>query len=424
MLKIGVIADDFTGATDIASFLVLNGLSTIQLTQVKEDLRAPDVEAIVISGKTRSCPVSEAISESLKAYEWLRKNGCKQIYFKYCSTFDSTAKGNIGPVADALMQAIGTDFTIFSPSLPVNGRTVYQGYLYAGNVLLQDSGMRNHPITPMTDSYLVRLVEMQSKGKCGVIDCYTLERGVEAVRERMTELKAQGYSYAAVDALNEQHLLTQGQAFADLPLVTGGSGLAIGLARAVRESNADAAAAQQKGYPQGKKAVAFSGSCSVMTNRQVDLYRKNAPSYEIDVGRLLASATEREAQLKEAVDFVTQNSQGQYAPLVFATANPDKLKEIQQRFGGEISARAVEECFASLAKTLRAQGYERFIVAGGETSGIVTKSLEVEGFYIGPAVAPGVPWVRSINSPISLILKSGNFGDEEFFIKAQRDYPV
>ena len=190
MLKLGVIADDFTGATDIASFLVKNGLSTIQLTEVDENLKAPEeAEAIVISGKTRSCDSKIAIAESIKALNWLKSQGCKRFYFKYCSTFDSTAKGNIGPVTDALMHELGVDFTIISPALPVNGRTVYKGYLFVNDELLSESGMRNHPITPMTDSNLVRLMEMQSQGKCAVIDVNILKRDCEEMKIDCVEIK-------------------------------------------------------------------------------------------------------------------------------------------------------------------------------------------------------------------------------------------
>lgn len=196
MIKIGVIADDFTGATDIASFLVLNGLRTVQLCGVQPDTPVPDAEAIVISHKSRSCPAEEAVAQTQASLQWLLKHDCKQIYFKYCSTFDSSKKGNIGPVADALMETLHTPFTVFSPALPVNGRTVYKGYLFVGDVLLSESGMRHHPITPMTDSSLVRLVEMQSKGKCGVVQHDTIARGVAAVKERIAELQKAGYSYA------------------------------------------------------------------------------------------------------------------------------------------------------------------------------------------------------------------------------------
>lgn len=391
-LKIGVIADDFTGATDIASFLVLNGLKTVQMCGITPDLPAPDAEAVVISHKSRSCPVQEAIDQTQASLQWLLQHGCQQVYFKYCSTFDSSAQGNIGPVADALMESLGENFTIFSPALPVNGRTVYKGYLFVGDVLLEESGMRHHPITPMTDSSLVRLVEMQSKGKCGVVTLETVRQGAAAVKAKLAELKAAGYSYAVIDAVDESDLVVQGEALQDMRLVTGGSGLAIGLARQVAAPGSDSQQAQSLGYPQGKHAVVFSGSCSVMTNKQVAFYQEHADDHN--------------------------------APLIYATANPDELAAIQQKYGVEASSHAVENFFAQLSTELYAAGVRRFIIAGGETSSIVTKSLQVDGFYIGPAIAPGVPWVRSINNDISLTLKSGNFGQEDFFLKAQRDFPV
>lgn len=227
MIKIGVIADDFTGATDIASFLVENGLPTVQINGVPTGKMPEAIDALVISLKTRSCPVVEATQQSLAALSWLQQQGCKQIYFKYCSTFDSTAKGNIGPVTDALMDALDTPFTVFSPALPVNGRTVYQGYLFVMNQLLAESGMRHHPVNPMTDSYLPRLVESQSTGRCGVVSAHVFEQGVKAVRQELARLQQEGYRYAVLDALTEHHLEIQGEALRDAPLVTGGSGLAV-----------------------------------------------------------------------------------------------------------------------------------------------------------------------------------------------------
>lgn len=422
-MKIGVIADDFTGATDIASFLVLNGLKTVQMCGVTPDTPAPDAEAVVISHKSRSCPVADAIAETQASLQWLLQHGAQQIYFKYCSTFDSSKDGNIGPVADALMETLGEKFTIFSPALPVNGRTVYKGYLFVGDVLLEESGMRNHPITPMTDSSLVRLVEMQSKGKCGVVTLETIRQGAQAVKAKIEELKAQGYSYAVLDAVDESDLVVQGEALKDMRLVTGGSGLAIGLARQVAEPNSDSKQAQSLGYPQGKQAVVFSGSCSVMTNKQVAFYQQQAATKVVDVDKLMAT-NDLKAFVKEYVTFYQEHAQDQNAPLIYATANPDDLKRIQNQYGVAQSSHAVENFFAQLSKDLYQCGVRRFIIAGGETSSIVTKSLEVAGFYIGPAIAPGVPWVRSVNNDISLTLKSGNFGQEDFFLKAQQEFPV
>lgn len=423
-LKIGVIADDFTGATDIASFLVLNGLKTVQLCGVTDDLTPPDAQAIVISHKSRSCPVKDALSEVETSLKWLKKHNCKQIYFKYCSTFDSTKEGNIGPVTDFLMEQLNTDFTVISPALPVNGRAVFKGYLFVGDTLLEESGMRNHPITPMTDSSLVRLMEAQSNGKCGVIDVYTIRKGVDAIKDRIATLKQEGFKYAVADAIDENDLILQGEAFKDLALVTGGSGLAIGLARANCEQDSSIEEAQKLGYPQGKKAVVLSGSCSLMTNKQVKFYQNHAPSKLVEVDALLNNGTDVNQYIDSFVCFVKDHLDDELAPLIYATANKDDLSRIQSQYGVQASSEAVEKFFAELSKRLKDIGVERFIVAGGETSGIVTKSLEVQGFYIGPAIAPGVPWVRSINSSISLTLKSGNFGQEDFFLKAQKDFNV
>lgn len=424
MLKIGVIADDFTGATDIASFLVLNGLKTVQLCGVSSDTELPDVEAVVISHKSRSCPVPEALDETLASLKWLQDHDCQQIYFKYCSTFDSSSKGNIGPVTDALMEKLGETFTIFQPALPVNGRTVYNGYLFVGDVLLEESGMRNHPITPMTDSSLIRLVQMQSKGKCGLIDLATIRRGVDAIHEKIESLKSEGYSYAVLDAVDESDLVTQGLALKDMKLVTGGSGLAIGLARASAEADANSEKAQSLGYPQGKKAVVLSGSCSVMTNKQVAFYAQKAACKEVNVDSLLAPNANLDDIVNSYQQFVLEHLQDEYAPLIYATTDPQQLERIQNQYGTDQSSAAVEQFFATLASKLKDQGCERFVVAGGETSGVITKALEVKGFFIGPAIAPGVPWVRSINNQISLTLKSGNFGQEDFFLKAQKEFPV
>ncbi|MDO5537460.1 MAG: four-carbon acid sugar kinase family protein, partial [Desulfovibrionaceae bacterium] len=355
----------------------------------------------------------------------LLKNGCKLIYFKYCSTFDSSPRGNIGPVADMLMQELGTDFTIFQPALPINGRAVFKGYLFVGDVLLSDSGMRNHPITPMTDSYLPRLVEMQSKGKCGVIDVYTVRKGVQAVLDKVAELKSKGYSYAVLDAITEDDLLIEGEAFKDMPLVTGGSGLPIGLARAVREEGSDAETAMRLGYPQGKKAVVLSGSCSIMTNAQVGYYAKLAATLPVNVALLMGGdEAALAAYMDEMTAFLKEHLDDEYAPLVYATADTTTLAAIQNKYGVEASSSMVEKFFATLAVRARELGVQRFIIAGGETSSIVTKALEVAGFYIGKPIAPGVPWVRSINSPLSLTLKSGNFGQEDFFVRAQKEFPV
>ncbi|MBU3891647.1 four-carbon acid sugar kinase family protein [Serratia rubidaea] len=420
MMLLGVIADDFTGATDIASFLVENGLSTVQLNGVPDNDDAVHAQAVVISLKSRSCPAEQAVEQSLQALDWLRRQGCQRFYFKYCSTFDSTARGNIGPVTDALLDALGESQTVISPALPVNGRTVYQGYLFVMDQLLSESGMRNHPVTPMTDSNLLRLMEAQASGRCGLIDAAAMNAGADGVRERLQQLAQQGVRYVVLDTLNEQHLLTQGAALKDMKLVTGGSGLAIGLAR--QWAQPGQTQAQAAGAPQGEKAVVLSGSCSTMTNKQVVRYRQQAAAQAIDVARCISDA-ERERYARELSDWVQQQS-GDLAPLLYATAEPDALRQTQQQYGVEAASQAVEALFAALVRRLYQAGFRRFIVAGGETSGVVTQALDIRGFHIGPCISPGVPWVRAIEQPVSLALKSGNFGDENFFARAQTEFPL
>ncbi|CAI1843927.1 Uncharacterized protein conserved in bacteria [Serratia fonticola] len=420
-MLLGVIADDFTGATDIASFLVENGLPTVQLNGVPQDDTPVDSQAVVISLKSRSCPVDQAVEQSLQALAWLQRQGCRQFYFKYCSTFDSTAQGNIGPVTDALLNALGEQQTVISPALPVNGRTVYQGYLFVMDQLLSESGMRNHPVTPMTDSNLMRLMEAQASGRCGLVNAAEMDRGAGAVKEKLQQLAQLGVRYVVLDTLNEQHLLTQGEALKTMKLVTGGSGLAIGIARQWTQPGQEKA--QSAGAPQGKKAVVLSGSCSTMTNKQVARYRQQAPAQSIDVSRCI-TAGDRSVYAAELSTWVEQQAAQPLAPLLYATAEPEQLQQTQQQYGTEAASQAVEALFAEVVKRLQQQGFSRFIVAGGETSGVVTQALGIRGFHIGPCISPGVPWVRAIEQPVSLALKSGNFGDENFFARAQTEFSV
>lgn len=412
-MKLGVIADDFTGATDIAGFLVENGLSTLQLSGVPEhDGDLPRVDAVVISLKSRSCPAGEAVRDSLAALAWFQARGCPRIYQKYCSTFDSTAAGNIGPVTDALLAALGQDFTLICPALPVNGRTVYQGNLFVGALPLAESGMRHHPITPMQDSNLLRLMEGQGSGRAGLVPFATIDKGAAAIAGAFEQLAEDGVRYAVVDTLTEQHLLDIATAALHLPLVTGGSGLAIGLARQL--GSGDLQGAREAGWPRGSRAVVLSGSCSEMTNRQVARYRQHAPALALDVARCLEDA-DYPAELAQWV--LAQPLAP--APLVYATTSPGELARIQESHGQQAASDAVEHCFARLAQLLQGAGVDGFIIAGGETSSRITQALGVKAFHIGPQIAPGVPWVRAIDAPLSLALKSGNFGDEDFFDKAQ-----
>ncbi|WP_181952401.1 3-oxo-tetronate kinase [Yersinia canariae] len=420
-MRLGVIADDFTGATDIASFLVENGMSTVQINGVPEADYQVSADAVVISLKSRSCPAKAAVADSLSALAWLQAQGCQQFYFKYCSTFDSTAQGNIGPVTDALMDALNQQQTIICPALPVNGRTVYQGYLFVMGQLLSESGMRHHPVTPMTDSNLLRLMNAQARGHSGLINNTVMDQGVDAVKSQLRMLKEEGVRYVVLDTLSEAHLLTQAEAVRDMVLVTGGSGLAIGLARQWMKGVKHQSLATLAGTPQGKLCVVLSGSCSTMTNQQVARYIQQAPSQSIDVARCLK---EPESYAKALYIWVMENISGPLAPLLYATSEPEVLQKIQQQWGAAVASEAVEHLFGALARRLQQQGVQRFIVAGGETSGIVAQSLGIQAFHIGPAISPGVPWVKSTDHPISLALKSGNFGDENFFARAQTEFAV
>lgn len=413
---LGVIADDFTGASDIASFLVENGLRTIQMNGVPTTELQTEVDAVVISLKSRSNPVDEAIAQSLSALAWLQNNGATQFYFKYCSTFDSTAKGNIGPVTDALLKALGEEFTIISPALPVNGRTIFNGYLFVGQVLLNESGMQNHPITPMREANLLRLMDAQAAGKTGLVPYPEVIKGAENVKKCFDLLQQQGYRYAVVDSVDNDQLAILAEAVAEMKLVTGGSGLAGYMA--ARKSQG---VKRDAFVPSRGKTVILSGSCSVMTNKQVEDYLPKAACKRLDIANIL----QNQNYLDEVYQWVVENLDQPLAPMVYATVPPQELQQIQQQFGAEKASQTIEQAFAQLADKLIQNGVTNIITAGGETSSIVVQTLGFAGFHIGKQIAPGVPWLQSItpssfsSKPIFLALKSGNFGKEDFFSYAQ-----
>ncbi len=415
-MHIGVIADDLTGATDIAGFLANNGLDTIQFMGLPDAGLRIDAGAAVVSLKSRSLPAAEAVELSLRALAWLRDNGCKQVYFKYCSTFDSTAAGNIGPVTEALLAELGSDFTVLCPSLPVNGRTVENGVLLVNGTPLADTGMRHHPVNPMTDSRLVALMEMQSTGKAGIVPLATVRAGAAAVVVKLDALRQDGIRYAVLDAVTDADLDILAEALDDMPLLTGGSGLGAARARFVCSRHGVTGSGSDGGRPPGGKVVALSGSCSEMTNKQVATYLGVADGVKVDVARCIADPAGYAAEL---ADWADAHSGGTLAPLVYATVGKDELAKIQDRFGAEATSSAVEKLFTLLAVELAARGFDHFIVAGGETSGAATLALGAKAFRLGPEIAPGVPWIRSLERPLSMALKSGNFGDEHFFTVAQ-----
>ena len=420
-MYLGVIADDFTGATDIAGFLVSGGLPTVQLGGVSDFPIPKEIQAVVVSLKSRSCPAEEAVALSLEALRYCKRIGCTHFFFKYCSTFDSTAKGNIGPVTDALLKELGETFTVICPALPVNGRTVYNGYLFVNGVPLNESGMRNHPLNPMLDANLMRLMDAQSAGKSGNVPVTAVAQGPDAVRACLADLKGRGMAYAVLDTLTDGNMDVLAQAVRDMPLVTGGSGLGGALARLYSGTKGRADCATDLGLPTGGKTVLLSGSCSEMTNRQVAAYKAEGPFYQVAVERCMENAAAYADEIAAAILAAPKST---LPPLVSATVPPAELAAIQKQFGVEASHGTVEAFFARLAVVLRGAGYDHFIVAGGETSSVVSQALKVTGFYIGPQIAPGVPWVRAIGEPLSLALKSGNFGDERFFFAALERIPA
>jgi len=414
-LLLGCVADDFTGATDLASTLVKGGMRTVQLLGVpRRGLNVPDSDAIVIALKSRSNAADEAVMMSLAALDWLRQNGARQYYFKYCSTFDSTDKGNIGPVADAMLDVLDVKFTVFNPAFPTNKRTVYKGHLFVGDELLSDSGMRHHPLNPMTDSSLVRVLERQSRNRVGLIQYETVERGVEAVRDQFQKLSEQGIRHIILDAVSDEHLMTLGAACADLALVTGASGMAMGLpANFVRSGDLKTGDVQAMPAVEGATAV-LSGSCSIATQGQVEHMRQSHEAFRLDP----LAISRGEDVAAQAVDWARAKL-GDKPVLIYSTATPDQVGAVQSELGREHSGAMVEETMGKIAKDLVAAGVRRMVVAGGETSGAVVSALGVEGLHIGKEIDPGVPWTFSIGeTTLALALKSGNFGTPDFFTKA------
>jgi len=414
-LLLGAIADDFTGATDLCNTLVRRGMRTVQLIDVPTaGGEIPNADAVVVALKSRTIPAAEAIAKSLAALTWLQHAGVLQILFKYCSTFDSTDAGNIGPVAEALMTALDTDFTLYCPAFPEAGRTIYRGYLFVGDVLLSESGMRDHPLTPMRDPSLVRVLQRQSHGKVGLVPEAIVAHGPAAIRDAFSSLRQAGFRHAIVDAIEDRDLEAIGEAAADFRLITGGSGIALGLPENFRRRGllGDMAAADSLPAISGPAAV-LSGSCSTATLAQVAYMQERAPTFTIDP---IAAAEENVAQ--QALAWAKPLLDDKPV-LISSTAPPEKVAEAQRRLGREQAGALVEETLADIARGLVAQGVRRLVVAGGETAGAVVQALGVTGLRIGRQIDPGVPWTASLGRPaLALALKSGNFGAPDFFLRA------
>ena len=416
-MLLGAIADDFTGATDLCSMLVRGGMRTVQLIGVPgHNDAAPDADAVVVALKSRTAPVGQAVGESLAALDWLRRAGCRQYFFKYCSTFDSTEQGNIGPVADALVGALGSGFALACPAFPTNGRTVYQGHLFVGGTLLNESGMENHPLTPMTDANLVRVLSRQTEGTVGLVPFTTVDQGAAAIRKAMTALREQGRRYVIVDAITDAHLVAIGEAAEGHALLTGGSGLAMGLPGKFRRAGLLGDHGNPATLPAASgHAAVLSGSCSRATLLQLGSARSHLPVHEIDP---LANP-DAGALAAAALDWASGRI-GASPIVIAASAPPDRVAAIQARLGRDAAGALVEDTLARVAEGLVAAGVRRMVVAGGETSGAVVSRLGVRSLRIGPEIDPGVPWTYAEGSgaPLHLALKSGNFGAPDFFTKA------
>lgn len=408
MIALGCIADDFTGATDLAALLARSGARVALRIGVPSAPATDAAECEVVALKIRSIPAGDAVAQALEALDWLRAAGAQRFYWKYCSTFDSTPKGNIGPVAEALMGRLATDRTLHAPSFPENGRRVFMGNLFVGRQPLAESPMKDHPLNPMTDSDLTRVLAAQATLPVGLIDWPTVAAG--GARD------AAGPGHWIGDAVSDGDLAALAQAFADWPLLSGGSAFAGKLPGRLRAAGAMGAAApgNRPAMPEGR-ALVLSGSCSAMTRQQVATYAADAPAFRLDP---LVLAQDADAETARMQDWLADQSHA--APLVYATAEPDDVRAAQAELGTERAGLLVEDALAAAARTARDAGVARFVVAGGETSGAVTQALGVDRLDIGAEIAPGVPWcvAHDAAGPLAVALKSGNFGGPGFFAQA------
>ena len=412
---LGCIADDFTGATDLASMLARSGVNVSLRIGVPLSTPENTAEIEVIALKTRSISASKAIEESLSALKWLKEAGAKKYFFKYCSTFDSTAEGNIGPVSEALMNELKVDQTIYCPAFPENGRSIYMGNLFVGQKLLSESSMKDHPLTPMNDSNLMRLLSAQVSRRVGLADRIVVNSGVNSLKEKLISLKENDVPHVIVDAVADTDLDTIASACQDMDYITGGSALAMPLAEFYKTSgkiSANDNSFMNKKLNTG--SIILSGSCSEMTIIQVkNFIQRGAAAFQLDPIDLAENGVKKVLDWLSSQDF-TKNI------IIYATSDPDTVKKVQAELGVDMAGKIVEQGLSECAIAARELGIKNFIIAGGETSGAITKALNVKQLDIGIEIAPGVPWTFSgkKNNQIALSLKSGNFGNEEFFTEA------
>lgn len=408
-MLLGCIGDDFTGSSDLANTLAKQGMRTVQYTGIPKFKADNNVEVGVVSLKTRSINVSEAINQSIEALTWLKDQGCKQFFFKYCSTFDSTPEGNIGPVIDALAEELDSDCVIVCPAFPGAGRTLYNGHLFVNDRLLNESGMQNHPLTPMTDPDIRRCLKEQTNNIVKHIPSSTVFKGSEEINVALRKKCKEGRTLVVVDAIRDEDLIAIGEASSELKLITGGSGVALGLPENFRKQGLiDTFSSSWKGE-KGRCAI-LSGSCSIATRGQLKRYAENHPTLELQVSKVISGETNADA----VCNWIEEQA---VIPLVYSSADPTEVKRVQKEFGIEASATAIETLFSEIAKTLKIRGFNRLIVAGGETSGAVIKGLDLNSMEVGAEIDPGVPAMRA-NAQMVIALKSGNFGSPDFFNKA------
>lgn len=403
-MLLGCIGDDFTGSSDIANTLAKGGMKVTQYTGIPSMPANKSVEAGVVSLKSRTIAVEDAVNQSLNAAKWLLDQGCEQIFFKYCSTFDSTPEGNIGPVAEALAEYLKETQILFCPAFPATGRSIYQGHLFVNDMLLGESGMKDHPLTPMTDSDLRRWLAYQTKWDVKHITHTSVQDGSGEVINQM-ELNAPAFYVA--DAIKDDDLVTLGKAAKNRKLLTGGSGLALGLPQNFRDSGKIKNTNLQWQKTKGK-AIILSGSCSIATRNQVAKYKENYPSLELTAKDIFLDAQTPQSVCEWAM-------QQQHTPLVYTSADPAVVRAAQGEFGQEFIAEKIENFMGAIASEMVRRGASCIISAGGETSGAIVTSLKVEAMEIGPEIAPGVPALKDKDNDLVLALKSGNFGDESFF---------
>ncbi|MET1414760.1 3-oxo-tetronate kinase [Roseibium sp. HPY-6] len=406
-MKLGCIGDDFTGSSDLANTLAKQGMRVTQYSGTPSFDAAETVDAGVVALKSRSIDPKEAVALSLEALDWLKAQGCEQFFFKYCSTFDSTPAGNIGPVAEALANAVGAEKVIVCPAFPGTGRSIYQGHLFVKDCLLSESGMEAHPLTPMTDPDIRRWLARQTDLAVGHVAAASVFGGADAIRAALDQEQSDGKRLIVVDAIRDEDLMAIGKAAHGLPLVTGGSGVALGL-----PANFGCKPSRVSWTAQQGRAVVLSGSCSSATRRQVAVHRARYPAFEINAADVM------EGRLVPAdVSEWLLNAQG--LPLVYSSADPAEVAKVQEKHGRERTATALERFFAETARRALNGGVTRIITAGGETSGAVVEGLGLETLEIGPEIDPGVPALRA-GPDLVVALKSGNFGADDFFEKADR----